>query len=613
MKKKENTKNSLLLSGLALLLSLSLFAGITFAWFTATVTSKGNVIKAGDLSIRVLGYDAEGQPIGGTDGATNDFAISALPLIEEAEFEPGLWNTKYVKIQNTGSLDLQFSLAVSFTVENGPSLQDILQYQLELTPAEVELPAASLLVPEVDDELWKSFEDLETDYLETGYQELPVGDTLIYRFDYKMCPFTGNTYQSMAIKADLTVAAVQALADDDSIVFIRSEENLREAIADGAAGQTFIFLNDITLSDNLLINKPFNFDLNKHMIYAGAYEIKVDIDESCAMEIANGAVRAKSLAQLAFDAPNAVINLPSNLSFCLSDTTAGSLGISGTTVVHNNAQIAVNVPEKNIVGSAEELTELINSEDTSLRSQNVYLTDDITVSEALVPTRAGGIAGIYGNGVTLTSTSEDAAKAVIEVTTNVTKQFVIAGVNIVNPKGPGILYAPHRYAGNEPYSLIISNVSIVSPNPLYFGGTDTLFNATIRDSTFTGYTLMRVSSRHATYNIQNCDFIGTSGTPYAVGNDTKLSFAWLLLDGDWRNGLNADDNKLHFEGCRFKAADEKQIAVSTVRHSEENIVRFDGCTIENTVPERFWYSNSSDNNQVSVNGTAQSVTITSLG
>lgn len=47
----KNTKRSMLISGLCLLLTAVMLMGSTFAWFTDSVTNEGNKIEAGTLDI----------------------------------------------------------------------------------------------------------------------------------------------------------------------------------------------------------------------------------------------------------------------------------------------------------------------------------------------------------------------------------------------------------------------------------------------------------------------------------------------------------------------------------------------------------------------------------
>ena len=45
----KRTKKSLFVSGVSLVISAVLLLGTTFAWFTDSVTNKGNVITSGEL------------------------------------------------------------------------------------------------------------------------------------------------------------------------------------------------------------------------------------------------------------------------------------------------------------------------------------------------------------------------------------------------------------------------------------------------------------------------------------------------------------------------------------------------------------------------------------
>ena len=48
---KNTTKRSLLASVFALVLCVAMLVGSTFAWFTDSVTSAGNIIKSGNLDV----------------------------------------------------------------------------------------------------------------------------------------------------------------------------------------------------------------------------------------------------------------------------------------------------------------------------------------------------------------------------------------------------------------------------------------------------------------------------------------------------------------------------------------------------------------------------------
>ena len=52
--KAKTTRRALLMSSLSLLLRVSMLVGTTFAWFTDSVTSAGNIIQSGTLDVDLV-------------------------------------------------------------------------------------------------------------------------------------------------------------------------------------------------------------------------------------------------------------------------------------------------------------------------------------------------------------------------------------------------------------------------------------------------------------------------------------------------------------------------------------------------------------------------------
>ena len=71
-----DTKKSLRSSVAVLFLCIVLLIGTTFAWFTDSVSSGTNVIKAGNLDVK-LEYSKDGTNWTNADGATDLFDSSA--------------------------------------------------------------------------------------------------------------------------------------------------------------------------------------------------------------------------------------------------------------------------------------------------------------------------------------------------------------------------------------------------------------------------------------------------------------------------------------------------------------------------------------------------------
>ena len=107
MTNKKSTKRALLVSLLAMLLSVTMLVGTTFAWFTDSVTSSGNIIKSGTLDLEVSVADE-------IDGTYT--SIEGTPVFNYENWEPGYTTVKFIKIQNIGSL--AFKSALNIILDN---------------------------------------------------------------------------------------------------------------------------------------------------------------------------------------------------------------------------------------------------------------------------------------------------------------------------------------------------------------------------------------------------------------------------------------------------------------------------------------------------------------
>ncbi len=106
---KRTTKRALLASALSLLLCVSMLIGTTFAWFTDSVTSTNNIIKAGNLDVE-LEYSTDMSTWTKVDTNTNIFKNGAL-------WEPGYTEVVYLRVSNVGSLALKYRLGVNVASE----------------------------------------------------------------------------------------------------------------------------------------------------------------------------------------------------------------------------------------------------------------------------------------------------------------------------------------------------------------------------------------------------------------------------------------------------------------------------------------------------------------
>ena len=104
----KRTKTSLLKSALALLLCVSMLIGSTFAWFTDSVSSKGNIIQSGNLDIEMYWTDDLSSDVwyNVEDAAHNT-------IFSYDNWEPGYTDVKYIKLVNKGNLALNYKLTLT--------------------------------------------------------------------------------------------------------------------------------------------------------------------------------------------------------------------------------------------------------------------------------------------------------------------------------------------------------------------------------------------------------------------------------------------------------------------------------------------------------------------
>ena len=105
----KTTKRALLSSVVALLVCFSMLLGTTFAWFTDSVTSANNIIKAGNLDVEM--YWAKGNEDPDAD-ATVWTDASTGAIFNNDKWEPGYVEVRHIKISNVGTLALKYQLHI---------------------------------------------------------------------------------------------------------------------------------------------------------------------------------------------------------------------------------------------------------------------------------------------------------------------------------------------------------------------------------------------------------------------------------------------------------------------------------------------------------------------
>jgi len=211
--------------------------GSTFAWFTDSVTSAGNKIKAGKLDIQLL-MD------GDVDGTYDDISDSTSPIFGSSSliaqnnnadtlWEPGKTQVAYLAIKNNGNLDLKYT--VGLNVQNvSKDLYKVMEYTI---------------VPDADANnkvtAWNGGNSVvEGTQSVSGDVELKVGETHYFALAIHMDEEASNEYQEGEVNFDLTVLATQLASESDSFnnqydkdatyaIIANSEATLNTALANG--------------------------------------------------------------------------------------------------------------------------------------------------------------------------------------------------------------------------------------------------------------------------------------------------------------------------------------------------------------------------------------------
>lgn len=117
---KKNAKKALIASIMSIVICCTMLMGTTMAWFTDSVTSSVNTIKAGNLKIGVY---AGSEEITGEDTDPKLFDVEL--------WEPGVYVYENITVKNEGNLALKYKMSVNVgdaVKVNGKTLEEVLKF-----------------------------------------------------------------------------------------------------------------------------------------------------------------------------------------------------------------------------------------------------------------------------------------------------------------------------------------------------------------------------------------------------------------------------------------------------------------------------------------------------
>lgn len=203
----KKTKGALISSLVAILLCFAMLLGTTYAWFTDTVVSGGNIIKSGNLDIEMLWAEGTEDP-----AQANWKDASEGAIFNYDKWEPGYVEVRHVKIENKGNLALKYKANI---VANGDvsDLTDVIDvYYVDPAVQVGERTALS------ENNRLGTLTEVLGDIGGTATGALLAGESDTITIALKMQEAAGNEYQNKSIGSDFSfiIFATQYTYEFDS-------------------------------------------------------------------------------------------------------------------------------------------------------------------------------------------------------------------------------------------------------------------------------------------------------------------------------------------------------------------------------------------------------------
>ena len=269
MTESKKTKRELTASVISIVLCVVMLVGLTFAWFTDSVTNKGNIIKSGNLDVAF-------EWANGTEALETAVwkDASGDAIFNYDKWEPGYTEARHVRISNKGNLALKYEVKIEPNGEVSKLAEVIDVYYIE---------GGQQLANRTDLTNAKKIgtlkELLDNPYVAKGHI-LAGGNADVATIALKMQESADNEYQNLSIGSDFSVklVATQYTSENDSFgndydesavwpIEVKNDEELVEALT---AGGTVELTQDITIASGAMnlpvIDKDTTIRLGSHTL-----------------------------------------------------------------------------------------------------------------------------------------------------------------------------------------------------------------------------------------------------------------------------------------------------------------------------------------------------------
>ena len=278
---KANNKKALLSSAFALVLSVAMLIGTTFAWFTDTASTAVNKIQAGNLDIELAYKNST------TRGEFKE-ANKETPVFDNnALWEPGHVEYVVLKVSNTGSLALKYKLGINIASETGSTnvnnnafkLSDYIRFAV-LNDDQSSLDRDALVAAATDSKLIKEGYTAENHLTATGTDNSQKVVTLVVWMPTDVGSEANHKTEVTAPSIDLgiSVAATQDTVekdsfdntyDKDAVYPIVAMDTLQELINNAAEPVSAKLEGNIAGSLTVPQDKNITLDLNGFTLTGG--------------------------------------------------------------------------------------------------------------------------------------------------------------------------------------------------------------------------------------------------------------------------------------------------------------------------------------------------------
>ena len=245
MNKIKSTKRALIMSAAAVLMSISMLIGTTFAWFTDTASTGVNKIVSGSLKVDIIGKDSDAHI------DTLNFKNAAGAEGEALLWEPGCrYLTEGFRIANKGNLALKWKAQVNKGAtaanEGNFDLLDVIDFYLVTKAADGTKTETAL------DEFTGNLKKTETSevYYIKGVMKTTAGN------DYQGLTLDGITITVIATQDTVEYDSFDNTYDKDATYPVTDNNELKDAINNATDGSTVLIASgEYTLSDPAEISK----------------------------------------------------------------------------------------------------------------------------------------------------------------------------------------------------------------------------------------------------------------------------------------------------------------------------------------------------------------------